>query len=356
MTTGFLHPAASARRVPAPAPPPSSRRPRLGFLGVGRIGQQRLAAIAEADCAEIAAVADPSGELVAQACRHSPDAARGGSLEDLLAADGGLDGVVIATPSAQHAAQSLRALGRGLAVFCQKPLGRNAAEVSEVLAAARAADRLLGVDMSYRHTAAMAAIRPLVRSGELGEIFAVDLVFHNAYGPQKPWFYDPRESGGGCVVDLGVHVVDIALWVLDSPVVRVSSRLFHEGRRIAGRGAVCEDYATARLDLANGASVRLCCSWHLHAGCDAVIGASFHGTRGGAAMRNVDGSFYDLRAERFTQTRREVIAGPPDDWAGRAAVDWARRLAAGAGYDPESERLLEVARALDAIYEGAGDE
>jgi predicted dehydrogenase len=48
-------------------------------------------------------------------------------------------------------------------------------------------------------------------------VFAVDLVFHNAYGPDKPWFYDPELSGGGCVMDLGVHLVDLALWSLDFP-------------------------------------------------------------------------------------------------------------------------------------------
>jgi predicted dehydrogenase len=46
---------------------------------------------------------------------------------------------------------------------------------------------------------------------------AVDLTFHNAYGPDKPWFYDPAQSGGGCVMDLGVHLVDLALWTLGWP-------------------------------------------------------------------------------------------------------------------------------------------
>ena len=70
--------------------------------------------------------------------------------------------MVIATPSAAHADQSIAALNAGKAVFCQKPLGRTGPEVAEVVAAARRADRLLGVDLSYRHTAAMAAIRPLL--------------------------------------------------------------------------------------------------------------------------------------------------------------------------------------------------
>src|SRR5207244_4234818 len=101
-------------------------------------------------------------------------------------------------------------------------------EITEVIEAARSADRLLGVDLSYRHTKALQEIRQLVSQNELGEIFAADLVFHNAYGPQKPWFYEREQSGGGCVIDLGIHLVDAALWILDQPIMNVSSRLFHK--------------------------------------------------------------------------------------------------------------------------------
>ena len=175
----------------------------------------------------------------------------------------------------------------------------------------------------------MQQIRTLIHSGELGEIFAVDLVFHNAYGPDKPWFYDPSQSGGGCLIDLGIHLVDAAVWVLRQPIAEARGQLFHKGRRIERRGEFCEDYATARLELAGGAVVNLACSWNLHAGQDAIIEASFYGTGGGASMRNVNGSFFDLKAERFSRTSREVLAEPPDNWGGRAAVEWAKRLAAG---------------------------
>src|SRR5690606_23712639 len=108
----------------------------------------------------------------ARACEH---------LGQLLELD--LDGIVIATPSALHAEQAIAAFERGVAVFCQKPLGRDAIETQRVVSAARAANRLLGVDLSYRHTRAMQKIREVVRAGGIGAPFAVDLVFHNAYGP-----------------------------------------------------------------------------------------------------------------------------------------------------------------------------
>lgn len=327
----------------------ASARPRIGFLGVGWIGRNRMEAMLETAVVAPAAIADPSPEMTEAAARLAPEAEVCGSFEALLEAE--LDGIVIATPSALHAEQSIAALEKGLAVFCQKPLGRTAAEVRRVVDAARTADRLLAVDLSYRFTSGMRRIRELIAAGELGRVYAADLTFHNAYGPDKAWFYDPALSGGGCVMDLGVHLVDLALWALGHPqVAEVRSELFAGGDPLPPNPGRVEDFAAATLRLARGTVVRLACSWRLPAGCDAVIEAAFYGTEGGAALRNVGGSFYDFTAERFSGTSRHVLAAPPDAWGGRAAADWARRVAAGAGFDPEAERLVEVARALDQIY------
>jgi predicted dehydrogenase len=310
----------------------TATRPRLGFLGVGWIGRHRMEAVAASGAAEVAAIADPA----------LPDALE--SLDELLEHD--LDGVVVATPSALHAGQAIAALESGLAVFCQKPLARTAAEAQTVVEAARHADRLLAVDLSYRYTRACEALRAAV--AELAEVDAAELAFHNAYGPDRPWFYDRALAGGGCVMDLGTHLVDLALWVLGwPPVERVEGRVLDRG----GRGV--EDYAVARLDLGTGATVSLACSWNLPAGRDCVVEAAFYGREGGAALRNVDGSFYDFRAERYRGTQTESLAEPPDDWGGRAICAWAERLAAGERYDPEVEHAVDVAEVLDRIYRSA---
>jgi predicted dehydrogenase len=324
-------------------------RPRLGFLGVGWIGRNRLEAIVADGCAEVVAVADSDAAVAARAGKSAPGAAATHTLDRLFDFD--LDGLVIATPSALHAAQALSALQRGLAVFCQKPLARTAHESARIVEAARVADRLLGVDLSYRYTSAMRCVRDVVSAGEVGEIYSADLVFHNAYGPDKPWFRDPALSGGGCVIDLGIHLVDLALWTLGFPrVMRVSSRLYAQGKPLRPRPSIVEDYATAELELETGAVVRLACSWNLPVGCDAVIEATFHGTRGGTSFRNVNGSFYDFVAERYAGTRRTRLAEPPDAWGGRAAVAWARQLACAQRYDPAIEQSIEVSGVLDRIY------
>jgi predicted dehydrogenase len=324
-------------------------RPRLGFLGVGWIGRHRLQAIERDGRAEIVAIADPSRERREAALAIAPAAAGCEHLGQLL--EHPLDGIVIATPSALHAEHSVTALGRGCAVFCQKPLGRDAAETARVVAAARDANCLLGVDLSYRHTAAIQRIREVLRGGGIGRVFAVDLVFHNAYGPDAAWFYDKAAAGGGCVIDLGVHLVDLALWLLEFPAVEaIDSQLYHRGTPLAVGASHVEDYAAVQLRLAGDIVVRLACSWRISAGCDAVIEATCYGTEGGLAVKNVHGSFYDFVAERYRGTARERLVSPPDDWSGRAAIDWTEQLARSTGFAPEAERLVDVAAVLDAIY------
>ncbi|MDT4948697.1 MAG: hypothetical protein QOJ37_1292, partial [Pseudonocardiales bacterium] len=112
---------------------------RLGFLGVGWIGRSRLTALAASGVAQVSAVADADPDVAAEVA-----AAAGAGVmpvDEMLSGGGGLDGIVIATPSAHHAEQSLRAFGAGSAVFCQKPLARTAAECASVVDAARRADR-----------------------------------------------------------------------------------------------------------------------------------------------------------------------------------------------------------------------
>lgn len=320
---------------------------RLGFLGAGWIGRNRMEAMLATKMAEAIVICDPNPDMAADAQAVAPGAAIVGSFEDLLAREP--DGVVIATPSALHAGQCIQAFEGGDAVFCQKPLGRSAAEVQAVLDAARASDRLLGVDLSYRQTAAMQAIRQRIRTGDLGRVFAADLTFHNAYGPQSGWFWDPELSGGGCLIDLGVHLVDLLLWLFDFPeVLDVRSNLLRDGRPAAADEV--EDYAVAELRLANGVNARIACSWNLAAGRDAVIEASFYGTAGGAAMRNVNGSFFDFSAELFRGSASEQLTSPPDDWGGRAAAEWVAKLAAGERFGGSTMGLLETARVLDRLY------
>lgn len=308
-----------------------------------------MEALIAADAVAPVAFLEPDEEAARVTQAAAPGARRVRDLDALL--DAGLDGLVIATPSAMHAEQAIAALERGIAVFCQKPLARNAAETRAVVEAARRADRLLAVDFSYRFTRAVEAIAPIVRSGQLGRPFGAELVFHNAYGPDKNWFRDRTLSGGGCVIDLGIHLVDLLLWMLDFPAVRVAdSRLFARGERLGPSPDVVEDYAAATLELTDDLFARMDCSWNHHAGRDAVIRFAIFGTEGSVAVENIGGSFYDFAAYRHDGTQTRTLIEPPDDWGGRAAIAWARRLRVDKHFDESCWEAVAVAEVVDAIY------
>ena len=326
----------------------AARRPRLGFVGLGWIGRNRLQSVVEAGVAEIAAIHDVQTSAIDDARGLSSDAAQFSDFEELLNHD--LDGVVIATPNRFHAEQSMAALERGIAVFCQKPLGCNASETRKIVDAARDADRLLGVDLSYRAIPAMQAINDLIESDELGDVFAIDAKFHNGFGPDKAWFREYELSGGGCVLDLGSHLIDLALRPIGFPgVTDVRSSLFANGELLAKGVEKVEDYGVATIETERGVVINLSCCWNMHIGRDADIEVAFYGTRGGARLRNVDGSFYDFVGERFSGTSTAVMSSSKD-WGGLATIEWIKRLGVDERFDPGAEEFVGVAQVIDAVY------
>ena len=333
------------------------RKPRLGFAGLGWIGRSRLRSVVDAGVAEIAAIQDVQAGAVDEAQQLSREAVQFASFDELLRED--LDGIVIATPNCFHAEQSIAALERGIAVFCQKPLGRNSSETRKIVDAARQADRLLGVDLSYRAIPAMRAVSDFVESGELGKVFAIDAKFHNGYGPDKAWFRDFSLSGGGCVLDLGSHLLDLALRPLGFPhVERVQSSLFANGALMAKGVGVVEDYGVATIETRDGVVINLSCCWNLSIGRDADIEIAFYGTRGGAKLRNFDGSFYDFVGEKFTGTKTELISDPADaewQWGALATVEWIKKLSVDESFDTDAERFVLLAEVLDRIYKISQD-
>jgi predicted dehydrogenase len=327
-----------------------SSLPRLAFLGAGWIGKNRMDAIAASKSANIAMIIEPDESIRESLFPFYSESEIRSNLKNLSNKDS-IDGVIIATPNALHAAQSIQFLEMGVPVFCQKPLGRNAAETYSVVEAAKKNDTLLGVDFSYRYTNAFIELNKVIRSGEIGNIFAVDLAFHNAYGPGKEWFYNKELSGGGCVIDLGIHLIDLALYSMNFPdVLKVASSLYSKGTLLKSSEEI-EDYASALIQLDNDVSLNLNCSWNLSAGCDAVIEVSFHGSKGGVSLKNKNGSFYDFQTELYKGTGKTILSTPPDEWSGRAAVEWVKRLKDSSRFDNSAYEFIKTAGVLDKIYE-----
>jgi len=165
---------------------------------------------------KIAALIDPNPARVAAIGAIFPDAVRGASLADIPP---GLDLAIVASPAGFHAAQTIELLGRGMHVFCEKPMARSAAECDAMIAAARAARRLLGVGHFKRFFPAAQQIKELVETQAFGRVSE----FHFLDGGRFLWpaqsraFFEREAGGGGVLIDMGVHALDLALWWFGAP-------------------------------------------------------------------------------------------------------------------------------------------
>ncbi|PTB95450.1 hypothetical protein C9994_11310 [Marivirga lumbricoides] len=153
-------------------------------------------------------------------------------------------------------------------------------------------------------------------------------------------------------MDLGVHMIDMALNCLGFPYVeQVRSHLYSKGKKLVPGAEEVEDFAKVSMITAKNTAIDLDCSWHVSEGRDAVMEATFYGSEGRVAFKNIDGSFSDFKAEKYNGTQTEQIAGATDEWSGRAGLEWAQKVLDGQGFDPGSaNEYLQLAEIIDRVY------
>jgi predicted dehydrogenase len=188
---------------------------RLALLGCGWVADMH--ARAAATCGHtVAGVANHRLESAERfASEHQIERATTDWRELVRAPD--VDIVVVCTPNALHAEQSITALEAGKHVFCEKPMATTVADAEAMLAAAERHDRLLLVLHPWRHHSAVIALRNAILAGELGAIVRTHgYGVHADWGPGG-WFTDPALAGGGALVDMGIHAIDTARFLLGEP-------------------------------------------------------------------------------------------------------------------------------------------
>ncbi|HVP12877.1 MAG TPA: Gfo/Idh/MocA family oxidoreductase [Phycisphaerae bacterium] len=218
-----------------------------GVLGCGRVADRRFApAFSKTSDAELVAFCSRDlSKARAYARRHH--ARRAHQSFDALLADPDVQVVYIATPNALHAAQAVRCVRAGKHVLVDKPMATCIRDALELVGAADETGRLVGVLQQQRfHPANMHLLR-LRDDGTLGKLNVLRVQIGMWYPPNQSWRGTPALSGGGVVMDLAPHALDLMMEV-GGEIVRVDAQI----RALQFAGEV-EDFACARLDLANGA-------------------------------------------------------------------------------------------------------
>ncbi len=136
---------------------------------------------------------------------------------EALAADPEVEAAIVSTPNALHAPQSIALLRNGKHVLVEKPMATSVAECDEMVEASRATDASLMVAHCWRFRDEVVAMRDRIASGELGEVVKTrGYGVHAGWGPSG-WFTDRSLAGGGALVDMGVHAIDTARFLLGDP-------------------------------------------------------------------------------------------------------------------------------------------
>jgi len=265
-----------------------------------------------------------------------------------------IDAVSVCTPNFLHSEMTVAALRAGKHVLCEKPMAVNAREAEEMVKVARETGKKLMIAFCNRFRSHPQLLKRYIEKGELGEIYYVRagwLRRKNIPG-MGGWFTTKAISGGGTLIDLGVHVLDLVLWLMGNPrAVLVAGATYTKfGNRIPLKKGTfdVEDFACAFIRLETGASLVLEVSWASHIKESTGIYISLLGTDGGAELwplriyTEKHGSFVDL------EPRLEEVSGYEEEVAHfvECILEDKEPMAT-------PEQGLEVTRILDAIYSSA---
>jgi len=278
---------------------------KVGVVGLG-MGKSHIKGFQLHPQAEVVALADLNKDLLAQQSQEFQVAAQYEDYREMLAQEH-LDVISIATPNFLHLPIALAAFDAGCHVLCEKPMALNTAEANTMLTAARQAGKRLMINFSYRFTPQALALRQQVDDGVLGQVYYARTVWLRRHGIPRfgGWFGQKKLSGGGPLIDLGVHRLDLALWLMGYPrpvsvIGNCVQAIAGDLARQSGKQFDVEDFAAGYVQFANGATLCLEASWASHIKEQELMETRLLGTKGGARHFNVNEG-YDFQVELYVE-------------------------------------------------------
>ncbi len=293
---------------------------RIGIVGVGWPGQRHIEGYQKHPDAQIVALSDVNIEAAEQVkAQYNVDGARiSGDYRDLLS-DDDIDAVSICTPNFLHAPMAIDALDAGKHVLLEKPLAHTLADGERL--AAKVAERpnqafMIAFNNRYRPDSAV--LKQEIEGGTLGRIYYAKTGWLRgaAEFTLRGWFTQRERSGGGPLIDLGVHMLDLTLWFMGNPrPVSVSGSVYSEFnqflREHTGTDVDVEDLATAFIKLDNGATVVLDVSWLSHIEQSNLVYAQLFGSKGGAKLERGGGEDLKILTTAGSGAGRTTMVNAP---------------------------------------------
>ena len=335
---------------------------KVGLVGVGGISRTHMPGWAASEEAEVVAGSDISSEALEQwGALHNVK--RLTTNADELFSDPDIDIIDLCVPNMYHAPLAIAALEAGKHVICEKPLAPTPEDIKQMIAARDKSGKLLMTAQHFRFEGVSQAMKAEIDTGTLGDVYHARgwMLRRNGMVPTAT-FIEKRHSGGGPCIDIGVHILDLTLWLMGNPrPVTVSgvadARLAHHSGAFATwhEGPIpssfdVEDYAVAFVRFETGATLVLEVSWLLHhdiRGED--MQAWLYGDEGGChwpSAQFLDTNYttrqFNNRTLQLTQDKMEPHA--------LECVEFAKAIAVGAPSPVPAEQSLQVLAILDGIY------
>lgn len=349
---------------------------RIGIIGCGGIatGKHLSALKSNGDLCEVVAFCDgildrakkaaqEYGVENAQVCQNYKE----------LLANPNVDVVYVLTPNISHSPIAVDAFHAGKHVMCEKPMAINTAEAEKMMAAWKESGKKFSIGYQNRYRADVRHLHSACQNGDLGEIYYAKAYAIRRRGvPTWGSFIQGSQQGGGPLIDIGTHSLDLALWLMDNyDVESVTGTVFKKLGKLpqATDGNLwgawdtskydVEDSAIGYIKMKNGALVVLESSWALNILEAREAEVTLCGTKAGAELRNQKEVIYN-RGKYGRLTEEVLTPGEPHDFFGTRydapyleAKEWL--IAILEDRDPlvRPEQSLVVTQVLDAIYESA---
>jgi predicted dehydrogenase len=330
----------------------TSERLRVGIVGGGAIAQvAHLPTLKKLKSVEVVALCDTDLPKARALADRFGVADAHDDIEDLIRTPE-IQVAVICSPTHLHESHILAALSANLHVLVEKPLAMSAASVQRIMRAAEKRDRVVMVGMNHRYRPDVQIVRSFVQSGELGRVESVRGSWH-VFRPsrnQLGWRQRRDQAGGGAMLDLGLSILDLGLWLGGTPApVRVSAAL-----DAAGKERAVEQSGSAFVVCENGMSLFVDVTWH-HLGEGERFGVGVRGSKGVAAInpltvwKELHGVPMDVSPTGSVSRENAFMASYRAEWAHfEAAIGGDAKVA------PLQEHLV-LHRIIDAIYKSADD-
>ena len=343
----------------------ASKKLRVGVIGTGDIARachlpnwQELEAEGRV---ELVGVCDIVRERRENCMEKFGARKRYANYKRMLAADD-YDIIDVCTQNRWHAPITVDALKSGAHVIVEKPMAMNTKECESMIKAAKAAKRKLMVAQHMRFEGANEALKSIIEKGELGEIYAANAYWLRRRGiPGWGKFHIKRESLGGPLIDIGVHVIDLCMWLMGFPKpVAASGKVY---RKFGDRKDLCnaewgepyppkefdvEDYATAYIRLANGATLILEVSWAANIGKERN-GVQILGDKAGISTHPP--ALHGYRKGMLTTTNLDWV--PKQEGHRMEVRHFTECIEKNLSVRVQPEQSLWVQKIIDAIYESS---